>query len=73
MKSVLTIIAASSLFAALAMAQTPNYTVTDLGPAGNPFSEPSSVNNNGFVAGLATFAGGAQHAMLWYEGISGAS
>ena len=30
MKSVLTIIAASSLFAALAMAQTPNYTVTDL-------------------------------------------
>jgi probable HAF family extracellular repeat protein len=29
------------------------------------------VNNNGFVAGLATVDGGAQHAMLWYEGISG--
>jgi probable HAF family extracellular repeat protein len=71
MKSNVTWIAASGLLAALAMAQTPNYTVTDLGPTGNPFSEPAYVNNNGFVAGLATVTGGAQHAMLWYEGISG--
>jgi probable HAF family extracellular repeat protein len=71
MKLIVTLIAASSLFAALAIAQTPSYTLTDLGPTGNPFSEPNYVNNNGFVAGLATVTGGAQHAMLWYEGISG--
>jgi probable HAF family extracellular repeat protein len=71
MKSTLTWIAASSLLAALAVAQTPSYTVTDLGPAGNPFSQAGYVNNNGFVAGLTTVASGAQHAMLWYEGISG--
>jgi hypothetical protein len=66
MKSIVTLIAAGSLLASLAIAQTPSYTVTDLGPAGNPFSEPSFVNSNGFVAGLATVTGGAQHAMLWY-------
>jgi len=71
MKLIVTWIAASSLLAALAMAQTPSYTLTDLGPTGNPVSEANYVNNNGFVAGLATVTGGAQHAMLWYEGISG--
>ena len=50
MKSILTWIAAGSLLAALAMAQTPNYTVIDLGPTGNPFSLGNYVNNNGFVA-----------------------
>ncbi len=71
MKLTLTLIAAGSLWAALAMAQTPSYTLTDLGPKGNPLSEANYVNNNGFVAGIATVTGGAQHAMLWYEGISG--
>jgi hypothetical protein len=33
MKSIVTWIAAGSLLAALAMAQTPSYTLTDLGPA----------------------------------------
>jgi probable HAF family extracellular repeat protein len=71
MKLMVTLIAAGSLFAALAVAQTPSYTLTDLGPTGNPFSEPNYVNNNGFVAGLATVTGGAQHATLWYQGIEG--
>jgi probable HAF family extracellular repeat protein len=70
MKSILTSIAASSLFAALALAQTPSYTVTDLGPAGNPFSQAAYINKNGFIAGVSTIAG-AQHATLWYQGIEG--
>lgn len=70
MKSILTTIAAGSMLAVASIAQTPSYTVTDLGPAGNPFSQAAYVNNNGFVAGVAT-VGSAQHAMLWYEGISG--
>jgi probable HAF family extracellular repeat protein len=44
------------------------YTVTDLGPAGNPFSQANYVNNPGLVAGSDTAANGAQHAVLWYEG-----
>jgi probable HAF family extracellular repeat protein len=67
---ILYLIGASGLFAALAMAQTPSYTLTDLGPAGNMFSQANQVNNNGFVAGLATVPSGAQHSYLWYEGIS---
>ena len=47
----------------------PRYTVTDLGPPGNPFSEANYVNNPGLVAGLDTAPNGAQHAVLWYEGL----
>lgn len=45
------------------------YTVTDLGPVGNPFSQATYVNNPGLVTGLDTAADGAQHAVLWYEGL----
>ncbi len=45
------------------------YTVTDLGPAGNPFSQATFVNNPGLVTGLDTAADGTQHAVLWYEGL----
>jgi len=45
------------------------YTVTDLGPVGNPFSQATFVNNNGLVTGLDTSADGSQHAVLWYEGL----
>ena len=45
------------------------YTVTDLGPAGNPFSQASYVNNHGLVTGLDTAPDGSQHAVLWYEGL----
>jgi probable HAF family extracellular repeat protein len=45
------------------------YTVTDLGPSGNPFSQANYVNNPGLVTGLDTAADGTQHAVLWYEGL----
>jgi probable HAF family extracellular repeat protein len=69
MKTILTSIAAGSLLAALALAQPPRYTVTDLGtlPGGN-FSQASFVSDNGFISGLATVADGSQHAVLWYQG-----
>jgi probable HAF family extracellular repeat protein len=66
---ILNLIGASALFAALAIAQKPSYTLTDLGPAGNMFSQANQVNNNGFVAGLAMLPGGAEHSYMWYEGI----
>jgi probable HAF family extracellular repeat protein len=69
MKTILTSIAASSLFAALATAQPPRYTVTDLGTLpGGTFSQATFVNNNGLVTGLATVRDGTQHAALWYKG-----
>lgn len=68
---ILNFIGASACFAALASAQSPSYTVTDLGPATTPFSQSAFVNNNGFVAGFATAANGTSHSLLWYEGISG--
>ena len=43
MKTILTSIAASSLLAALAIAQTPRYTVTDLGTLGG-----AGTNSNAF-------------------------
>lgn len=45
------------------------YTVIDLGPAGNPFSQANYVNNPGLVTGLDTAPDGTQHAVLWYEGL----
>ncbi|MBV9769364.1 MAG: hypothetical protein JOZ32_07325 [Bryobacterales bacterium] len=67
--NILNFMGGSVCLAALAIAQTPSYTLTDLGPAGNMFSQANQANNNGFVAGLATVAGGAQHSYMWYEGI----
>ena len=45
------------------------YTITDLGPVGNPFSQATYVNNPGLVTGLDTAPDGTQHAVLWYEGL----
>jgi len=45
------------------------HTVYDLGPAGNPFSSGSSVNNRGVVVGSDTVSDGGSptsHAVLWY-------
>jgi uncharacterized membrane protein len=69
MKSILTLIAASSMLAALAMAQTSSYTVTDLGAVG-PTGQPYSITNNGLVSGAATFSG-VQRSVLWYQGLRG--
>jgi len=72
MKSIVTLIAASSLLAALATAQpAPHYTVTDLGtfPKGT-FSQANFVSNDGFVTGLSGINSSStspQHAVLWYN------
>src|ERR1022692_4905775 len=66
MKTILASIAASSLLAALAMAQpSRRYTVTDLGAVGNPPGQPYVISNNGLISGAATAANGAMHAVLW--------
>jgi probable HAF family extracellular repeat protein len=66
MKPTLTSIPASLLLAALATAQ-PRYLLTDLGPAGNPFSQATGINNNGLLTGFFTTATGASHAALFYN------
>ena len=48
--------------------QKPSYTITDLGPAGNPFSQATFVNNHGLVTGVDTAPDGSQHAVLWRQG-----
>jgi probable HAF family extracellular repeat protein len=58
------------LLAALALAQTPTYTVTDLGDVG-PNGQPFAVTNNGLIAGTATVGGGVLHSVLWYKGLRG--
>jgi probable HAF family extracellular repeat protein len=71
MKPILTSIAASSLLAALAIAQPPpHYTVTDLGTLGGKYSFALGINSAGWVTGGAatsTQTGGLnQTAFLWY-------
>jgi probable HAF family extracellular repeat protein len=70
MRSILTSIAASSLLAALAIAQpAPYYTVRDLGTLGGDTSFAFELNNAGWVAGSANLTkGGPQRAFLWYGG-----
>ena len=67
MKTIMTSIAASSLFAAFAMAQTPSYTVTDLGAVGGTPGQAFYVAPNGLIAGAAAAPNGAMNAMLWYK------
>src|ERR1700688_3101189 len=69
MNSILTSIAAGSLFAALAIAQPHlRYTVTDLGPVGPPPGQPYVITNNGLVSGASAVPEGTMHAVLWYKG-----
>lgn len=67
MKSVFTCIAASSMFAALAVAQPqPRYAVIDLGTlTGGDFSQAGFLSNSGIVAGVSTARDGNQHAVIW--------
>ena len=69
MKSIVTSIAAGSLLAALAIAQPPHYTVTDLGTLGGASGAAYGINNAGRVAGAANLPNGDQHAFL--SGIGG--
>lgn len=63
---------ALGLYPALAIstfeAQATQYTITDLGPANNPFSQATSVNNFGMATGVATATDGSQHAVYWLFG-----
>jgi probable HAF family extracellular repeat protein len=73
MKTILTSMVASSLLAAIAIAQpAPSYTITDLGTLGGTYSYAYGINNAGMVAGGAatsTQTGGVnQTAFLWYGG-----
>jgi len=68
MKSIVTLIAASSLLAALAIAQpAPRYTVRDLGPVGSAAGQPFVITNNGLVSGDALFPDGTEQAVFWYD------
>src|SRR5207245_4589548 len=66
MKTILTSIAASSLLAALAIAQ-PRYTVHDLGAFGSAIDGPYAIKKNGLISGAASVSGAADHAVLWYH------
>jgi len=68
MKSIVTLIAASSLLAPLAIAQpAPRYTVRDLGPVGSAAGQPFVITNNGLVSGDALFPDGTEQAVFWYD------
>lgn len=62
----MTTIVAGSLLATVAMAQSPRFTVHDLGNVG-PDGQPLQITNNGLVAGAAA-VGSALHGVLWYNG-----
>ena len=69
MKTILTSIGAGALLAALAIAQTPRYTVTDLGTLGGGYSYAYGMNGAGHITGGAatpTQTGGvSQTAFVW--------
>ena len=67
MKTIVTWIAASSLLAALATAQPPRYTVTDLGAVGGAPGQPFFIAPDGLIGGAAAAPNGAMNAMLWYK------
>jgi probable HAF family extracellular repeat protein len=69
MKSIVTLIAASSLLATLAIAQTPRYSIIELGPLGGTFSQAFFMNNNRLVGGVSTVRDGTQHAAFWGLGL----
>lgn len=47
----------------------PHYVVVDLGPRQDtPFSQATSMANNGLIAGLTVTPDFTQHAVLWYRG-----
>ena len=69
MKTVLISIAAGSLLATLATAQTPRYTVTDLGALGGTNGSGNGINYQGRVAGAASLPSGNSRAFLSGPGV----
>jgi probable HAF family extracellular repeat protein len=67
MKSTFTLLAATAAFTALAAAQTPRYSVIDLGTlSGGNSSFANNLNDNRLVAGNASDAQGAQQSVFWW-------
>ena len=65
MKTILTSIAAGTLLAGLAIAQTSQYIVSDLGTLwGGTYSQPFFISSNGLIGGEASLANGTMHAVL---------
>jgi uncharacterized membrane protein len=58
MKTILISIAAGSLLATFATAQTPRYTITDLGTLGGTVGSANGINYEGRVAGAANLPNG---------------
>jgi hypothetical protein len=58
MKSILTLMAAGSLLATLATAQTPRYAATDLGTLGGTVGSANGIDYEGRVAGTANLPKG---------------
>jgi probable HAF family extracellular repeat protein len=48
--------------------KAPRYSLKDLGPSGNPFSQATGVADDGLVVGLDTAPDGTSHSILWYAG-----
>jgi len=71
MKPTLALIAASCIFTAVAVAQPPNYTITDLGPVGGTPGQPFYIAHNGLISGAAAMPDGTMRAVLWYKGWRG--
>ncbi|MEP6534796.1 MAG: PKD domain-containing protein [Bryobacteraceae bacterium] len=69
MKTIANLITLGGLLAALGMAQSRHYKITDLGtlPGGN-FSQATFIDNKGVITGLASLADGTQHAVIWRDG-----
>src|ERR1051325_2736811 len=68
-KQIVMSIAACSLLAVVAVAQPPQYSVTDLGPMG-PFGQPFAITNNGLISEGVELPSGTFHAFLWYRGLA---
>lgn len=69
MKPIWTSIFAGAWLATFAMAQSPSYTITDLGTLGGPgtTSNAYGINAAGWASGSSNpGVGGPQHAFLWY-------
>lgn len=67
-KPALSVISVLALSSQLGAQSQPRYSLTDLGPAGNPFSQAVWLNDYGLATGLDTASDGTQHAVAWYWG-----
>jgi len=70
MKTIVTLIATTILFTALAVAQPPRYAVVDLGTLGGTFGLAFGINDKGQAGGFANLSGDkAQHAFVYANGV----